>query len=234
MTSTTYLERRGELRTYFDRTAVEAWAKLTSAAPVGRIRAAVRAGRDEMRDVLVSWLPENLAEQRLLDAGCGTGALAAIATRRGARVLGVEIAANLIDIAQERVGAELVGQRQPTFLVADMLDPALGEFDYVVAMDSLIHYRQADVVDSVAQLAARTRRAILFTFAPLTPALRVMHVVGRCFPRGNRAPSIEPLREASLRDALAADPRLAAWRVRHSHRVATSFYCSQAMELVRR
>ncbi len=39
-----------QLETYFDRTAVEAWARLTSDAPVGRIRATVRAGRDQMRD----------------------------------------------------------------------------------------------------------------------------------------------------------------------------------------
>ncbi|MEN0079509.1 MAG: magnesium protoporphyrin IX methyltransferase, partial [Pseudomonadota bacterium] len=29
----TYLKKRGELETYFDRTAAEAWAKLTSDAP---------------------------------------------------------------------------------------------------------------------------------------------------------------------------------------------------------
>ncbi|HEY4986102.1 MAG TPA: magnesium protoporphyrin IX methyltransferase, partial [Bradyrhizobium sp.] len=38
MSVATYLERRGELQTYFDRTAVDAWARLTSDAPVGRIR----------------------------------------------------------------------------------------------------------------------------------------------------------------------------------------------------
>ena len=44
-----YLERRGEIETYFDRTAADAWARLTSDAPVGRVRASVRAGRDRMR-----------------------------------------------------------------------------------------------------------------------------------------------------------------------------------------
>lgn len=32
-----YIERRGELETYFDRTAADTWAKLTSDAPeIGR------------------------------------------------------------------------------------------------------------------------------------------------------------------------------------------------------
>jgi magnesium-protoporphyrin O-methyltransferase len=45
MMTLSYDERRSELKTYFDRTAVDAWARLTSTAPVSRIRATVRAGR---------------------------------------------------------------------------------------------------------------------------------------------------------------------------------------------
>ena len=45
MQHTSYLERRGQIEDYFDRTAVQAWERLTSDAPVGRIRATVRAGR---------------------------------------------------------------------------------------------------------------------------------------------------------------------------------------------
>ena len=56
-TSARYKHRRGEIETYFDRTAAEAWARLTSTAPVGRIRATVRAGRDRMRQTLLDWLP---------------------------------------------------------------------------------------------------------------------------------------------------------------------------------
>ena len=56
MNDMTYEQRRGQIEHYFDRTAVAAWEKLTSDAPVGRIRASVRAGRDQMRATLVSWL----------------------------------------------------------------------------------------------------------------------------------------------------------------------------------
>jgi len=49
MHTATYTARRGQLLTYFDRTAAEAWSRLTSDAPVGRIRATVRAGRDRMQ-----------------------------------------------------------------------------------------------------------------------------------------------------------------------------------------
>jgi magnesium-protoporphyrin O-methyltransferase len=43
MINVTYERRRGELETYFDRTASQAWARLTSDAPVSRIRATVRS-----------------------------------------------------------------------------------------------------------------------------------------------------------------------------------------------
>jgi magnesium-protoporphyrin O-methyltransferase len=56
----TYQQRRGEIETYFDRTAAAAWSKLTSDAPVSGIRATVRAGRDRMRATLLSFLPDDL------------------------------------------------------------------------------------------------------------------------------------------------------------------------------
>ena len=84
MRTTSYQMRRSAIAHYFDRTAADAWARLTSDAPVSRIRATVRAGRDRMRATLLDWLPDDLRGQRLLDAGCGTGMLAVAAARRGA------------------------------------------------------------------------------------------------------------------------------------------------------
>src|SRR6478609_9613190 len=106
MSIATYAERRGQLETYFDRTAVDAWKRLTSDAPVGRIRATVRAGRDRMRATLLDWLPADLSGRRILDAGCGTGALALEAARRGADVVAVDISPTLVGLAGERSAAE--------------------------------------------------------------------------------------------------------------------------------
>ena len=99
--------RRGEIEHYFDRTATEAWARLTSTAPVGRIRATVRAGRDRMRATLLSWLPQDMRGLRLLDAGCGTGALAVEAARRGAAVVAIDLSPTLVALARERLPADL-------------------------------------------------------------------------------------------------------------------------------
>lgn len=88
MNPNSYVERRGKIEDYFDRTAVQVSARLTSDAPVGCIWTTVRAGRDRMRATLLGWLPADLTGLRVLEAGCGTGALAVEAARRGAQVLG--------------------------------------------------------------------------------------------------------------------------------------------------
>jgi magnesium-protoporphyrin O-methyltransferase len=233
MTSAQYLDRRNELETYFDRTAVVAWSRLTSDAPLGRIRATVRAGRDEMRRTLLSWLPDDLRGARLLDAGCGTGALSIDAARRGADVVAVDISPSLIEIARRRLPVDL-SPSAIRFVAGDMLDPGLGAFDFVVAMDSIIHYHPDDVTRMIASLATWTSTSLLFTFAPRTPALSVMHAVGRAFPRSDRAPAIEPVSEQLLRRLLADHPDLGGWTFGRDRRIASGFYKSHALELVPR
>jgi magnesium-protoporphyrin O-methyltransferase len=231
MTTLTYQRRRGQLEEYFDRTASDAWARLTSDAPVSRIRATVRAGRDRMRGTLLSWLPANLTGQRLLDAGCGTGALAVEAARRGARVTAIDLSATLVELARVRhAGAAAPGEVE--FLVGDFLDERLGGFDYVVAMDSLIHYRARDIVEAVARLALRTTGGVLFTYAPRTPALSVLHAVGKLFPRRDRAPAIEPVSTRALQDLVNREPGLERWCMGRDELITSGFYKSRALELI--
>ncbi len=230
-----YLTRRGQIEHYFDRTAVQAWERLTSDAPVGRIRATVRAGRDRMRENLLSWLPPRMDGLRLLDAGCGTGALSQAVAERGAQVLAIDLSPTLVGLASERhrLSARPMDGRID-FRSGDMLDEALGHFDHMVAMDSLIHYDTPQIVQAVQRLALRTRRSMLFTFAPRTPLLAAMHRVGRLFPRGDRSPSLEPQSETRLREQLHAALAPEGWREGRSERVASGFYTSQAWEWVRR
>ena len=245
-----YIAKRTQLETYFDRTAVEAWTRLTSDAPVSGIRATVRAGRDRTRTTLLSYLPEDLSGARILDAGCGTGALAVEAARRGATVTAIDLSPKLVGIARERLPADLLESELPAgelpasewqkrrggsirFLSGDMLDPSLGEFDHVVGMDSLIHYRATDVVVALSGLAARTRRSIVFTFAPGSLALSAMLAMGRLFPRSDRSPAIQPTAAARLRRLIEQEPALTGFSVGRTQRISSGFYKSQTMELCR-
>ena len=227
--TTAYTSRRAQIEDYFDRTAVQAWEQLTSDAPVGRIRTTVRAGRDKMRATLLSWLPEDLTGRRVLDAGCGTGALAIEAAKRGADVVAIDLSPKLVELARQRIPASLTAGSLD-FRSGDMLDAKLGKFDHVVAMDSVIHYETKDAVSALSQLAERTTTSIAFTFAPRTPLLAAMISVGRLLPRNNRAPWLEPMAKEKLLELMAQDGVLKAWQHSKDERISSGFYKSQAME----
>lgn len=227
----TYDSRRGELETYFDRTASDTWQRLTSDAPVSRVRQTVREGRNRMRATLLSWLPDDMTGLRLLDAGCGTGALSVEAAKRGADVVAVDIAGSLVGIAAERTPRDFAGSID--FRVGDMLSPDHGEFDYVVSMDSLIHYKGDDIAASIATLGERTRKAILFTYAPATPASMMLYTSGKLFPRSDRSPRIVPISKANISRRLEQEPKLSDWTLGRTLKVKGGFYQSSALEVKR-
>ncbi|WP_462321745.1 magnesium protoporphyrin IX methyltransferase [Halochromatium sp.] len=231
MPNPSYQERRNQVESYFDRTAVDAWKRLTSDVPVSGIRATVRAGRDRMRATLLDWLPADLSGKRLLDAGCGTGLLSVEAARRGAEVYAVDLSPTLIAHARERLPSDLPGQIE--FAVGDMLAPEEGDFDHIVAMDSIIHYEPDDALDVIAGFVQRARVSVLFTFAPRTPALAVMHAVGQFFPRSDRSPAIIPIAEKAMRARLQGAWRFDGWEIGRTERISKGFYTSQALELRR-
>ncbi|MEQ8433302.1 MAG: magnesium protoporphyrin IX methyltransferase [Oceanicaulis sp.] len=231
MTGVTYQERRDALETYFDRTAVDAWAKLTSEAPVSGVRAKVRDGRNAIRDAFLSWLPAEMTDETVLDAGCGAGQLAFAMAHRGAHVEAVDLSPTLLELAAERTPADLPGS--VSFRAGDMLDASAGQVDRVVAMDSVIHYNARDMVSVVAGLASRARHSVMFTFAPATPATLMIWGGGKLFPKSDRSPAIVPVTEGGIRKRIAACPELSGWRVGRTLRVNKFFYISQAMELVR-
>ncbi len=226
MTTATYDRFRENLTTYFDRTASKAWEQLTSDAPVSGVRATVRAGRTEMRNTLLSWLPADMTGLRLLDAGCGTGALAVEAALRGADVVAIDVAGSLVKIAADRAPPGL----KIDWRVGDMLDPTLGRFDHVVAMDSLIHYKPTDIVSVVHKIAGATRGSLVFTFAPQTPLLMVMLGMGRLFPSSDRSPAILPVGHGKLRGLIG--DALPSAKIGRDRRVSGGFYKSHALEVV--
>lgn len=216
----TYEATRDRVETYFDTTATRTWERLTSDAPVSGIRATVRAGREQMRDLLIAQLPLDLSGARLLDAGCGTGALAVELAQRGADVVGIDISPRLIDIAQKRQPNHVVGSL--TLKSGDMLDPALGRFDHIIAMDSLIYYAADDIGDILNNLSPRVG-SVIFTVAPRTPLLMAMWRMGKLFPRKDRSPTMVPHTASEIAAHTSG-------KIRAIKRVTSGFYISQALE----
>lgn len=222
-----YASTRARLEHYFDRTAAKTWERLTSDAPVSRIRQTVREGRDTMRAAMLARLPDDLTGARVLDAGCGAGPMSVALAERGAEVVGVDISPALLEVARKRTPEALL--ERITYTPGDMLDEGHGRFDYVMAMDSLIHYEAADIGRALARLMARTSRGVVFTIAPRTPFLSAMWLAGKAFPRSDRSPQIIPHHDAAIEAAVRAEGL--SGPMTRVIRVSRGFYISQAMEL---
>ncbi|MGS4885088.1 magnesium protoporphyrin IX methyltransferase [Roseibium sp. MB-4] len=238
MTRASYTQRIGEIEHYFDRTALDAWKKLTGDQPVSGIRATVRQGREDMRSTLASWLPQDLTGWRILDAGCGSGVLSMELVARGADVVGIDLSAQMVSFARQRAAEQMSRLNghphgTVTFKSGDMLDPHLGQFDAVVAMDVLIHYAPEDAKKVLEKFAERTSKSLLFTLAPSSHLLKAMLMIGKAFPRADRAPAIYPANPERLVDQLVHQPHMAGWTSGRTHRISVGFYTSQAMEVIR-
>ncbi len=215
------------VETYFDKTATRTWERLTSDAPVSRIRETVRRGRDAMRAQMLARLPDDLRGARILDAGCGAGQMTAELAARGADVVAVDISPSLVGIAQQRLPEHLASRVD--FRAGDMLAEELGRFDHVMAMDSLIYYGRDDLAAALDRMSRRIAGNVVFTVAPRTPLLMAMWRAGQLFPRSDRSPTMVPHAAAALQKALAE--RGAAAKLSPLDRITSGFYISQALEL---
>lgn len=222
-----YDQTLSRVETYFDKTATRTWERLTSDAPVSKVRATVRAGRDRMRALILSRLPQDLRGARVLDAGCGAGQMTVELAARGAEVLACDISPNLVDIARRRLPDDLAPQVR--FVSGDMLDEAHGSFDHVVAMDSLIYYTGADIGRALKRLEPRTSGSVVFTVAPRTTLLMGMWYAGKLFPQSDRSPVMIPHDPARLARDVAAQGVVR--RLSPVGQITSGFYISQAMEL---
>ena len=220
----TYLITRDRLENYFDRASRDAWRQLTSNEPVSFIRNLVRKGREKMQENILQNLPKDLNGLRIFDAGCGTGNLSRLLGDRGAEVVGVDISEGLIEIAKSRNSEN----KNLRFFAGDMNEPSFGYFDYIIAMDSLIHYNAEDMVKSLSKFSSRVNCSIIFTVVPKTPLLNLKLQVGKAFPKSDRSPVVEPVSKGNLINLCNSVGRN---QVRKLSRVKSPFYISEAWEL---
>ncbi len=101
---------------------------------------------------------------RVLDAGCGSGALAAALAGRGAAVTGIDLSTGLLEIAARRLGPAVVLRR------ADLGEPlplAGGSFELVVA-SLVLHYLEdwAPVLSEFHRVLVPGGRLVVSTHHP--------------------------------------------------------------------
>ena len=217
-----YDQTLSRVETYFDKTALKTWERLTSKAPVSRIRQSVRDGRNLMRSKLISQLPTDLSGARVLDAGCGTGQLSEELASRGCQVVAADISPSLLNLARSRIPEHL--HKKIEFVAGDMVSSELGNFDYVIAMDSLIYYGRNDLRALLLELSSRTSESIYFTLAPRTMLLMLMWYIGKLAPKGDRSPVMVPQSFKSLERELKEELELSDLGI-----INSGFYISQAI-----
>lgn len=215
-----YAQTRARVEGYFDKTATQTWERLTSDAPVSRVRQTVRAGRDKMRALMLAQLPHDLHGVRVLDAGCGAGQMTAELAARGADVVAVDISPALLQIAARRLPAELAPRVR--FVAGDMTDASLGPYDFALAMDSLIYYTAADIAGVLAKLGKPAQK-VVFTVAPASPLLTLAWNAGKLFPSADRSPVMQPHKFSRLQAACGG-------RLARVGRISAGFYTSDCLE----
>ena len=220
----TYLAKRERLENYFNEVSSDAWDKLTSNEPVSFVRQLVREGREKMQAAIMEKLPQDLKGIRVLDAGCGTGVLSRMLDERGAEVVGVDISDKLIEVAKNRSRSH----RNIEYFAGDMKEQSFGNFDYIIAMDSLIHYSTEDVIRSIADFSKRANNSVLFTVIPSTFALRTKLRLGKYFPKSERSPEVVPIGWSQLHQLEALGINASLEKIK---RIKSFFYVSEAWEL---
>jgi 2-polyprenyl-6-hydroxyphenyl methylase / 3-demethylubiquinone-9 3-methyltransferase len=140
----------------------------------------------------LNWIDNlaGLAGKRVVDIGCGGGILADSMARRGAQVLGIDLAAKALKVAQlhaleagtpnveyREVSAETLAQEQP------------GSFDVVTCMEMLEHVPQPDSVVRACATLVKPGGWVFFSTINRNPKSFVFAIVGaeyvlNMLPRG--------------------------------------------------
>ena len=223
----TYLAKRASLENYFNEVSSDAWDKLTSNEPVSFVRQLVREGRQKMLLAILDKLPQDLKGTRILDAGCGTGVLSRMLDERGAEVVAVDISDKLVEVAKNRS----TSHRNIEYFSGDMNEQSFGNFDYIIAMDSLIHYHAEDVMSSLADFSNRANNSVLFTVIPSTFFLNSKLLLGKFFPKSERSPEVVPIEWGQLEQLEALKINASLTKIK---RIKSFFYVSEAWELANR
>jgi ubiquinone/menaquinone biosynthesis C-methylase UbiE len=138
---------------------------------------------------------------RLLDGPCGTGRLMDLFLRRGARVIGADISAQMIAVARRRTAG---WNGRVTFARMDFLRmPLRGEaVDAVFCIRFLPHIPPAERVSMLRELARVSRRWVVLTLSISTPWHRARRTIKAWL--GHWKPVRHPATSRAIAQELAA------------------------------
>jgi len=124
----------------------------------------------QINPLRLDWMERHvrLAGKRVVDVGCGGGILSDAMARRGAEVLGIDLATRALKVAQlHALEAQTESVSYREVAVEQLADEMPGQFDMVTCMEMLEHVPDPEsVVRACATLAAPGGWAFLLHHQP--------------------------------------------------------------------
>jgi SAM-dependent methyltransferase len=139
------------------------------------------------------YLVGDIANKTVLDLGCGTGESVVVLVHKGARVIGIDISPELVDLARRRVQMQCAGLPGPELLSRSGYETGLGNASVdVVLSNALLHHLDLPTVLKEMQRILKPGGRLIIN-EPVR-LLRFLAVARRLFPdRGNISEYEHPL-----------------------------------------
>ncbi|MDZ7829909.1 MAG: bifunctional 2-polyprenyl-6-hydroxyphenol methylase/3-demethylubiquinol 3-O-methyltransferase UbiG [Halofilum sp. (in: g-proteobacteria)] len=170
----------------------------------------------EINPLRLGWIEQRvggLAGKRVVDVGCGGGILSEAMARRGAEVVGIDLAGETLEAAREHAAAEGVAVEYRCIGTEALADAEPDAFDVVTCMEMLEHVPDpAAIVEACARLV-KPGGAVMLSSINRNPKAWLFAIVGAEYllgllPRGTHeyAKLIRPSELAAWARAAGLDP----------------------------
>jgi magnesium-protoporphyrin O-methyltransferase len=218
-------ETKHSIQSYFNGAGFESLRVAYSDEACDGFRAAIRSGHSLVVETVVSWLSsaQGIGTQSVLDAGCGTGALAVPLAVAGARVDAIDFSAQMIEAAEERARRAQASAGRLKFAVGD-LSAVSASYDTVVCIDVFARYSTEKSIAILKHLASLARSRLIFTFTPKKAMDPVWLAIGGLVAKRRQAP---PLYTHS-NEAIAGALRTLGWTIHREEQISAgwkSYFC---------